>query len=181
MLLTLLGFGMVLTFMILIMTRRLSPLVALISIPIVFAIIGGFAPTMGGMMLDGIRKIAPTGEVTTLASKASQNPTLVFISGPAIEIGRIALADAAWAEATTQRLRAECVEIDAMAAQAGWKLAGGAELFRLYSTPNARAAQERLARHQIWSRIFPWSDTLIRLGLPSGPSEWGRLRAAMED
>ena len=49
MLLTLLGFGMVLTFMILIMTRRLSPLVALISIPIVFAIIGGFAPTMGGM------------------------------------------------------------------------------------------------------------------------------------
>lgn len=103
------------------------------------------------------------------------------ISGPAIEIGRIALADATWAAATTRRLRAECVEIDKMAAQAGWKLAGGAELFRLYSSPNARAAQERLARHQIWSRIFPWSDTLIRLGLPSGPSEWGRLRAAMEE
>ena len=67
MLLTLLGFGMVLTFMILIMTRRLSPLVALISIPIVFAIIGGFAPTMGGMMLDGIRKIAPTGVMLMFA------------------------------------------------------------------------------------------------------------------
>ena len=67
MLLTLLGFGMVLTFMILIMTRRLSPLVALISIPIVFAIIGGFAPTMGSMMLDGIRKIAPTGVMLMFA------------------------------------------------------------------------------------------------------------------
>ena len=67
MLLTLLGFGMVLTFMILIMTRRLSPLVALISIPIVFAIIGGFAPTMGAMMLDGIRKIAPTGVMLMFA------------------------------------------------------------------------------------------------------------------
>jgi CitMHS family citrate-Mg2+:H+ or citrate-Ca2+:H+ symporter len=49
------------------MTRRLSPLVALISIPIVFAIIGGFAPTMGGMMLDGIRKIAPTGVMLMFA------------------------------------------------------------------------------------------------------------------
>lgn len=35
-----------------------------------------------------IRKIAPTGEVTTLTSKASQFPTLVFISGPAIETYR---------------------------------------------------------------------------------------------
>ena len=67
MLLTLLGFGMVLTFMTLIMTKRLSPLVALISIPIVFALIGGFAPTMGAMMLDGIRKIAPTGVMLMFA------------------------------------------------------------------------------------------------------------------
>ena len=67
MLLTLLGFGMVMTFMTLIMTKRLSPLVALILIPIVFALIGGFAPTMGAMMLDGIRKIAPTGVMLMFA------------------------------------------------------------------------------------------------------------------
>ncbi len=67
MLLTLLGFGMVLTFMTLIMTRRLSPLVALIIIPIVFALVGGFGPTMGAMMLDGIRKIAPTGVMLMFA------------------------------------------------------------------------------------------------------------------
>lgn len=67
MVLTLLGFGMVITFMTLIMMKRLSPLVALILVPIVFALIGGFAPGMGEMMLDGIRKIAPTGVMLMFA------------------------------------------------------------------------------------------------------------------
>lgn len=44
--------------------------------------------TTHSSVANPIRKIAPTGEVTTLTSKASQNPTLVFISGPAIEIYR---------------------------------------------------------------------------------------------
>lgn len=35
-----------------------------------------------------IRKIAPTGEVTTLTSKASQNPSSAFISGPPVEFYR---------------------------------------------------------------------------------------------
>jgi CitMHS family citrate-Mg2+:H+ or citrate-Ca2+:H+ symporter len=59
--LTLLGFGMVITFMYLIMTKRLSPLVALTLVPIVFALVGGFYAGLGPMMLDGIKKIAPTG------------------------------------------------------------------------------------------------------------------------
>lgn len=40
------------------------------------------------IVANPIRKIAPSGEVTTLTSKASQYPTSVFISGPAIEIYR---------------------------------------------------------------------------------------------
>ena len=59
--LTILGFGMVITFMFLIMTKRLSPLVALTLVPIVFALLGGFYAGLGPMMLDGIKKIAPTG------------------------------------------------------------------------------------------------------------------------
>ncbi len=59
--LTILGFGMVITFMYLIMTKRLSPLVALTLVPIGFALIGGFYAGLGPMMLDGIKKIAPTG------------------------------------------------------------------------------------------------------------------------
>jgi len=66
--LTLLGYGMVIVFMTLIMTKRLSPLVALIVIPILFGLIGGFGGTeLGTMMLDGIRKLAPTGVMLMFA------------------------------------------------------------------------------------------------------------------
>ena len=66
--LTLLGFGMVIAFMALIMTKRLSPLVALITIPILFALVGGFGgPELGTMMLDGIKKLAPTGVMLMFA------------------------------------------------------------------------------------------------------------------
>lgn len=66
--LTLLGFGMVVTFMVLIMTKRLAPMVALILIPILFAIVGGFGgASIGSMMLDGIRTLAPTGVMLMFA------------------------------------------------------------------------------------------------------------------
>ena len=57
----------------------------------------------------------------------------------------------------------------------GWRLVGGTLLFRLYATPDAPAAQEKLARGQIWSRIFAQQPTWLRLGLPGGESEWSRL------
>lgn len=66
--LTLLGFGMVTTFMVLIMTRRMSPLVALTLIPILFALVAGFGgPGLGAMMLDGIGTLAPTGVMLMFA------------------------------------------------------------------------------------------------------------------
>lgn len=66
--LTVLGFGMVVVFMYAIMTSRLSPMVALITIPIVFAVIGGFADAgIGAMMLDGLRTLAPTGVMLMFA------------------------------------------------------------------------------------------------------------------
>ena len=66
--LTLLGFGMVVTFMVLIMTKRLAPVIALILIPILFAIVGGFGGDgIGTMMLDGIKALAPTGVMLMFA------------------------------------------------------------------------------------------------------------------
>ncbi len=60
--LTFLGFAMVITFMYLIMTKRLSALIALILVPILFAVFGGFAPKIGPMMLEGITKLAHRGD-----------------------------------------------------------------------------------------------------------------------
>jgi cobalamin biosynthetic protein CobC len=54
-------------------------------------------------------------------------------------------------------------------------------LFRLYDTPDASAAQNRLGSKQIWTRRFPYSDRWLRLGLPGQAIEWDRLAAALQD
>jgi CitMHS family citrate-Mg2+:H+ or citrate-Ca2+:H+ symporter len=59
--LALLGFGMITTFILLIMTKRLSPQVALILVPILFGLISGASSGIGKMMFDGLKEIAPTG------------------------------------------------------------------------------------------------------------------------
>lgn len=101
------------------------------------------------------------------------------VSGPAIAVGTLALADQEWARATAMRLEAEARRIDALAAQAGWRSAGGCALFRLYDTPDASAARDKLARLRIWSRIFPGSSCWVRLGLPGTATEWSRLTSAL--
>lgn len=101
------------------------------------------------------------------------------VSGPAIAAGTAALADRTWAAATGARLARDADRADALAAAAGWRLAGGCALFRLYDTGDAAAARDRLARARIWSRRFPWSDRLLRLGLPGSEAEWARLAAAL--
>ncbi|AMA57377.1 threonine-phosphate decarboxylase CobD [Bradyrhizobium sp. CCGE-LA001] len=97
------------------------------------------------------------------------------VSGAAIAIGSRALRDDAWAEATSARLVRDCGRLDEMARGKGWTLVGGAPLFRLYETPDALVAQEKLARGQIWSRVFAQNPTWLRLGLPGSEVEWTRL------
>ena len=101
------------------------------------------------------------------------------VSGPALEIGRHALLDQDWRERTVRRLSDEAARLDQLALRAGWSLAGGTLLFRLYDTPDAEAAQAALARHHVWSRRFPYSRHWIRLGLPGSESEWQRLGTAL--
>ncbi len=61
------GFAMVATFMTLIMTKRLSAMIALILVPIAFALALGFAGGLGEMVIDGVRRLAPTGVMLIFA------------------------------------------------------------------------------------------------------------------
>src|SRR6266550_1280804 len=101
------------------------------------------------------------------------------ISGAAIEIGRRALLDRDWANATTARLAGESSRLDALAKEANWALVGGTSLFRLYETGDANAAQARLAGARIWSRVFKDAQGWLRLGLPGSDREWARLAAVL--
>ena len=77
--LTVLGLGMILCFMYLIMSRRMTALAALTLIPILFALItyglsfyvdglGHFEiKELGEMMLEGVKKLAPTGVMLLFA------------------------------------------------------------------------------------------------------------------
>ncbi|WP_040787797.1 CitMHS family transporter [Massilia niastensis] len=65
--LTALAYSMVVVFMFLIMTKRLPALVALIIVPIVFGLLGGFGAELGPMMLTGIKNLAPTGVMLMFA------------------------------------------------------------------------------------------------------------------
>jgi len=128
--------------------------------------------------LAGVRLgfvIGPAADIAALEEISGPWP----VNGAALRIGAAALADTAWAEATIQRLRAEMDQADALAKAAGWALVGGCELFRTYDTPDAETAQNRLAERQIWSRIFPYSNRWLRLGLPGSAREWARLAQAM--
>jgi len=62
-----LSYAMIASFMYLIMSKRLSPLVALLLVPIVFGCLGGFATQLGAMMYDGVKMLAPTGIMLTFA------------------------------------------------------------------------------------------------------------------
>ncbi len=129
--------------------------------------------------LAGVRLgfvIGHQADIAALTEMAGPWP----VNGAALRIGAAALADKAWAAATTARLGAEAERLDAMAAAVGWALVGGCALFRSYETPDAETAQNRLAKAQIWSRIFPYSNRWLRLGLPGSPEEWARLTRAME-
>lgn len=101
------------------------------------------------------------------------------ISGAAIAVGSRALLDRDWATATTMRLAQDSLRLDEIVTRQAWQLLGGTPLFRLYDVGDALAAQERLARAQIWSRVFTQHPTWLRLGLPGDEIEWTRLVAAL--
>jgi citrate-Mg2+:H+ or citrate-Ca2+:H+ symporter, CitMHS family len=62
-----LGYGLVIVFMILIMTKRLSAFTALMLVPIAFGIIGGFGTKVGAFAATGIKSVASTASMLAFA------------------------------------------------------------------------------------------------------------------
>lgn len=61
------GFSMVIIFMFLLMTKRISAMNGLILLPAVFGIALGFGPKVGEMALAGIKQVAPTAVMIAFA------------------------------------------------------------------------------------------------------------------
>lgn len=65
--LTLLGYGMVITFMALIMSKKMTAFTSLILVPIVFGIIGGFGLDLGKFAVTGFKTVSTTAAMLLFA------------------------------------------------------------------------------------------------------------------
>ena len=102
------------------------------------------------------------------------------VSGPALAIGRAALADADWRQRTGARLHDGCARLDRMFSAARLKPRGGTRLFRLFGGATARATHHALAESGILTRRFEHDAELLRVGLPGCETTWTRLQAALQ-
>jgi cobalamin biosynthesis protein CobC len=101
------------------------------------------------------------------------------VSGPAIAIGQMALADAAWIRAMSGRLEEDARRLDAVLIEAGMEIVGGTSLFRLARTSAADRLFHHLGRAGILVRRFPDHADWLRFGLPGNNVAWDRLQAAL--
>src|SRR5579871_6415515 len=101
------------------------------------------------------------------------------VSGPALLIGRAALSDHSWIEATRERLKRRADQLDAVLREVGIEIVGGTSLFRLARHRDAQAIHLRLAQHHIWTRSFDHASDLLRFGLPAEDAGLARLASAL--
>jgi CitMHS family citrate-Mg2+:H+ or citrate-Ca2+:H+ symporter len=65
--LALLGYGIVITFMVLIMMKKMTAFASLITIPVIYALIGGMGPKIGAYSLTGIKGVTTTATMLLFA------------------------------------------------------------------------------------------------------------------
>ncbi|MEU6487325.1 citrate:proton symporter [Streptomyces sp. NPDC046887] len=65
--LTILGFAMIATFLVLIMTKKMSPIAALVLIPALFCVIVGQGAQLGDYVIEGVGNLAPTAAMLMFA------------------------------------------------------------------------------------------------------------------
>src|ERR1700722_14420514 len=107
-------------------------------------------------------------------------PTDSPVSGPAIAIGTVALADSSWMEETRLRLEPDAGRLDRLLIGSGFEALGGTLLFRLARHEKARDVFANLLRHGILVRPFADLSDRLRFGIPAGDDAWRRLEAALQ-
>ncbi|MCA1297405.1 threonine-phosphate decarboxylase CobD [Stappia indica] len=101
------------------------------------------------------------------------------VSGPALAIGTAALADTHWQDLMRARLADEAADLTMLMHKHGLSVFGGTPLFVLAGTRDAAALHRALARQRIWTRVFDYAPTWMRIGLPGSKEAFDRLDAAL--
>jgi len=102
------------------------------------------------------------------------------VSGPALEIGRRALADTDWIVRTRTGLAEMRLQLDSVLSGACLTVVGGTDLFRLVETAGARDLSHCLGRAGILVRSFDRQPSWLRIGLPPSADALRRLAAELK-
>ncbi|KAA0593533.1 cobalamin biosynthetic protein CobC [Azospirillum lipoferum] len=101
------------------------------------------------------------------------------VSGPGLSIATAALGDRGWIASTRDRLAGAAAELDRLLEDAGLRVAGGTELFRLVEDARAPALYHALGAAGILVRRFEHRPDWLRFGLPGDDAAWQRLGDAL--
>lgn len=101
------------------------------------------------------------------------------VSGPAMEIARIALSDDDWTAQTHRRLQIQAQVMTDLFADIGIQRIGGTALFTLIRPANAPDLWNTLGRRGILVRAFAHNPQVLRIGLPERDADKSRLRDAL--
>jgi len=103
------------------------------------------------------------------------------VSGAAMAVGAMALADQEWIISTRRRLPQEVAALNAVLGRAGLTVVGGTPLFTLVNASRAWALYEYLGQSGILARPFATSPRWLRFGLPPDDAARQRLVTALEN
>ena len=101
------------------------------------------------------------------------------VSSIAAEIGKIALNDKTWISQMEKILLEGSNVLHKACNTKNWKLIGKTNLFHTYATSSSLEVEKQFAAHNIWIRTFDYSETWVRLGIPTSKYEWTRVRRAL--
>ena len=101
------------------------------------------------------------------------------VSSLAAEIGIVALNDKVWISEMEKILVTESNTLLEACSSKNWELIGKTSLFHTYATSSCLEVEKQFAAHGIWIRTFDYSETWVRLGIPTSENEWTRVKQAL--
>ncbi|MDC3108042.1 aminotransferase class I/II-fold pyridoxal phosphate-dependent enzyme [Paracoccaceae bacterium] len=117
----------------------------------------------------------PSDFITTVKAILGPWP----VSTLAAEIGIVALNDKVWISEMEKMLVTESNMLHEACSSKNWDLIGKTSLFHTYATSSCLEVEKQFAAHGIWIRTFDYSETWVRLGIPTSENEWTRVKRAL--
>ena len=144
------------------------------------------ASRLGAIVLKGLGKFwslagVRLGFAICLPETANKVRTRLgpwLVSGARFAIGAAALSDQAWARQARLILAQRANELDTVLVKHATDVIGGTNLFRLVAVCSASEFFDGLAHHPILTRIFPYPDASVRIGLHTTDANLDRIDQA---